>query len=617
MTYSLRNSERSSNQRSSSALWWLLAALAINIGIENSSQAADCAVDSGDTCCPPGSDPKCLSPMDLPSSNGNCIYSGPIVLPRGVANTGTRYSCIKNGGPVPGAAAGAGGAAGAAAGAVAPAAATTPTPMSTSVQRDGTFSMQGKTTGGACGVGEKMNGKFECEGTYNTVQGAQMGNMLTQTAGSMAVQGVGTAGQMSAMQGQSQQAALEAAASTAEKTGYINVGLGAINVGAGIIQFWRARTHTNNARKIAAATNDSTNLTALKTDRQGDLAAGDSFESGTAGWVSKTGAGESDLTNQAIKNFNLNKESGIKMQSRSVINPALAAATTPAEKDKILAAFVKQRDSEGKANLASVKSNLENIGSQAASEQKRVSSAAMGGGIMSLLTGVTQGVNATMSLLSAKQLRDAAKNLTTNTNTAIPFVAPPAASGLDSGSQTAASNPTITGSGLTSDGSAAGSAAPTDTAPGLGAPINPNPLGSGVPNGPAAGKFNADNSPPGGAGGGGLGAAGGGTAPAAATNDDPQAKLAPNDKGNPYETGGVASGGGGGGGKGAEGGPDLNGLLEKFLPKKDEANPANGVVQFGSQAGGADQPFSVLDKNTNIFERVHDTYQDKNRQGRI
>jgi hypothetical protein len=76
-------------------------------------------------------------------------------------------------------------------------------------------------------------------------------------------------------------------------------------------------------------------------------------------------------------------------------------------------------------------------------------------------------------------------------------------------------------------------------------------------------------------------------------------------------------GGGGGGGGGAEKGPDLSGLLAQFLPKKDEEKPGNGILDFGGRNPASDGPISLLDRNANIFDRIHETYQDKNRRGRI
>jgi hypothetical protein len=99
-----------------------------------------------------------------------------------------------------------------------------------------------------------------------------------------------------------------------------------------------------------------------------------------------------------------------------------------------------------------------------------------------------------------------------------------------------------------------------------------------------------------------------------------------NPEGQSYASAGGAAGGGvgmsGGGGKGGGGesaaGMDLNSLLAGFLPKKDDpAIQGKNIMQFGNQGADAMGPVSMFDKNVNIFERVHETYQDKHRKGLI
>jgi hypothetical protein len=76
--------------------------------------------------------------------------------------------------------------------------------------------------------------------------------------------------------------------------------------------------------------------------------------------------------------------------------------------------------------------------------------------------------------------------------------------------------------------------------------------------------------------------------------------------------------GGGGNGKGAEGGPDLSALLEKFLPKKeDDSKKGGSIMDFANQNGAGEQPYSYLDKNANIFQRVSETYRNKQMVGGV
>jgi hypothetical protein len=89
-----------------------------------------------------------------------------------------------------------------------------------------------------------------------------------------------------------------------------------------------------------------------------------------------------------------------------------------------------------------------------------------------------------------------------------------------------------------------------------------------------------------------------------------------------YETGGfgrMAGGpGGGAGGGGGAIGPDLSAMMEKFLGKKGEDGRGQGILDFGQgNARPGQQPYSLLDRNANIFERIHQTYQDRNRRGVI
>ena len=64
-----------------------------------------------------------------------------------------------------------------------------------------------------------------------------------------------------------------------------------------------------------------------------------------------------------------------------------------------------------------------------------------------------------------------------------------------------------------------------------------------------------------------------------------------------------------GAGGGSDGGPDLSKLLEQFLPKKEDV-AQNGIEQYGAR-GPASENDSLLSKDTDIFKRIHDAYQEK------
>jgi hypothetical protein len=159
-----------------------------------------------------------------------------------------------------------------------------------------------------------------------------------------------------------------------------------------------------------------------------------------------------------------------------------------------------------------------------------------------------------------------------------------------------------------------------------------NDLGAGDDSGPGmlpAGKFKAADSSGGGGGGGGAmggGAGAGGAAPAAAA-EDPKAQYATEfGTKERYESGGspgaAAKGAAKAGGK-DDGGIDLNGLLAQFLPKNEEdLGPKNGILDFAGFGGGrapasAEEAPSYLDKNADLFQRIHETYAEKNRKGHV
>jgi hypothetical protein len=90
-------------------------------------------------------------------------------------------------------------------------------------------------------------------------------------------------------------------------------------------------------------------------------------------------------------------------------------------------------------------------------------------------------------------------------------------------------------------------------------------------------------------------------------------------------TGAVAAGGKGGSGS-KDSGIDLGALLAQFMPKgcegPDAANnpgcapkePGEDIQEYANRKP-ANETGSFLDKNANIFDRIHQTLQDKNRKG--
>jgi hypothetical protein len=172
--------------------------------------------------------------------------------------------------------------------------------------------------------------------------------------------------------------------------------------------------------------------------------------------------------------------------------------------------------------------------------------------------------------------------------------------------------------------------------------INPNApsgalLGQGTDaggdvgvNAPVAGDFKAGAGGGAGAGaGGGAGAGaggggGGGNSGGVGASDEAKAayasEFATKER---YETGGTgAPGGAKPGAKPNDGaGIDLNGLLAQFLPKGDDEASKHSIldsVAFGGNRNVANEEApSYLDKNADLFQRIHETMSEKNRKGQL
>lgn len=199
-----------------------------------------------------------------------------------------------------------------------------------------------------------------------------------------------------------------------------------------------------------------------------------------------------------------------------------------------------------------------------------------------------------------------------------------AADQLPEDSKGGGTNPVITGSGYGGGDAAAATSdeEKTEKDKGLGDGFNTanaprGPAGQG----PVAGvfKFGDGGGDKGGGGGGGLGGGSTGAATDGSGEAAPEgAKLADMAKNaGAFESAGATFGGGGGSGGGG-GAIDLAGMLGQLMPKKDEDEKGGkgSILDYGKKGEG-DGPMSLLDKNANIFERIHQTYQEKNRKGNV
>jgi hypothetical protein len=157
---------------------------------------------------------------------------------------------------------------------------------------------------------------------------------------------------------------------------------------------------------------------------------------------------------------------------------------------------------------------------------------------------------------------------------------------------------------------------------------NDSGAGNSDVNAPGAGKFQAGTAgggPGGGAGGGAPAVGGGGGSNGPGPQEEAKAAYA-SEFGTKerYENGGAAGPGGAKGGAGAkkdDPGIDLNGLLAQFLPKgEDEAGKHSILdsVSFGGNRNVANEEApSYLDKNADLFQRIHETMSEKNRRGQL
>jgi hypothetical protein len=283
-----------------------------------------------------------------------------------------------------------------------------------------------------------------------------------------------------------------------------------------------------------------------------------------------------------------------------------------------------ERQGQLEKKQTDIKKNLGKIQGVAQDEQSEVSKAALAGGMLSLATGIGQLIQGKLNHDAGEKMIEASEDLKSAEGQARSFQPLPAfqpnPGTLTQGNKNSGA---ITGNGQQNQASATEEEKVADGGGDLGDPIAPRSIDPTTPPaGPAPGNFVSGN---GGGGGGGSGGGaglggGGGLSPSHEGEDSEGSSRVAESVRNPslYESGGgmVQAGGGGGGGSS---GPDLSGLLAQFLPKDQEKPQKNGILDFGSRAPAAQSelPISLLDKNANLFERIHRTYQEKNQRGLI
>ncbi|MGK5088840.1 hypothetical protein WDW86_14880, partial [Bdellovibrionota bacterium FG-2] len=59
-------------------------------------------------------------------------------------------------------------------------------------------------------------------------------------------------------------------------------------------------------------------------------------------------------------------------------------------------------------------------------------------------------------------------------------------------------------------------------------------------------------------------------------------------------------------------------MMAQLLKKDEEGMGKNNILDYGAAVRGpAADSGSLLDRNADIFKRIHETYQDRNKRGNI
>ncbi len=450
------------------------------------------------------------------------------------------------------------------------------------------------------GDGQKYN---NCGVTNAIVTGAQVTAAAGQFGGAAIASSMGQGVQNNATQSGSQSQLYQQSGEMAESVGKYQVGLGAVEIGLGVAALMRGRTHKKAEDDI------------IKIKKQTEEAARN-------GTVNQSGS---------INLQNLNSQprgsvpGGPETNSK---NPHYAAAQLGITKD----ALKEQQDMKAKAKEGATTALIAGVRDLAA-------------GLTNMKTGKdAQEVAQEMKKAeegAAAALDAMAGNLSSAFPTPIPSGSP--IGDPVPGAEISGALPTSPGSGFgpptslalngkpvvgSADGSTDG-AVDSSGNPSAGLSLG-QPFDTSSPeksSGGDASKLGEIAEVKGGAGSGGGG--GGGFAPGGLTSAGNDAANAAEAQAKPidsrgaanYDSGGGSSGSSGGGGR-PDSGPDLSGLLGMLKqPGEKEEKPGNNSLEFGGRGpasgDGFDGTASFLDKNVNIFERVHLTYQEKHKAGAV
>lgn len=455
-----------------------------------------------------------------------------------------------------------------------------------------------------CSVGTTLDSRFSCGSTRTFIDTAKIANVAGQAIGSAAQQVMGAQSQMRMMQdGVSQSGALKNAAEMQMSGAQMQTAIGAANTAAGVYELYKSFEHKKNKDELTKELNS--NFTA-EANAKGQM-YGDGRLKTDKGYIT---SGQK-LGTTAIEKFQLNNGKGTQLYSERLGQLAAVVNTYPAGTPQHTAALT-EYNALLKRKTQHVEGAVNDIGSHAAQEQAKIQRESMDAGVQSTVMGLSQLIQGSFNMQAAKLTMDAADKMQAAANTGPQFAPITPNNTWNNADPLAPRSPTTIRNSQPESQAAVEEEKGMDE-PGLGAPLAPMKNDGLVGTPPGAAKFVAKD-PPAGGGGGGGGVSGASTSPASGgSGEEPSARLADN-RGAPGYEGGGSYGSGGGMAATAGGGPDLSGLLAKFLPNKEEEQAKNNILDYGGRAPASDENGSLLDRNANLFERIHNAYQEKQRK---
>jgi hypothetical protein len=445
-----------------------------------------------------------------------------------------------------------------------------------------------------CKYSATIDGKFACDGTYSDIEMGQLGDAIGQVAGSAATQVVGQQQQIKAQGSGSQADALEGAATTSQTAGMAQGAKGMMNMFFGMKHMKNKGDHEKNAKDIETATGEG----AIANQNPGHTGSG---RDATDDAYFKAANGDK-ITTSVISKFKINED-----------GEGISRGCTPGSADYIECMNFRRQQQTTRHRVSS--DRIEEIGAEASSEQQQAAKAAKGAGIMSLMKGAADAIQAAGNLMAAKEYQKAADKLRgAEGQGGIGGYAPPTFNFSPSGATGNQGGGGLGNFNTGSDQAAVAGEVLTD-------PKNDD-LGQGFGNpsddklagvGPTPSAF-SPAAPQGGGGGGGLGMGGGGSTGSTPQEQEQQAAMA-QDGGSLGYSAGVYRGGGGGRAGGGGKDPDISGMMAAMMGKKEEG-AKNSILDYGSR-GPASMNDGLLSADTDLFKQVSKRYQQKNQIGAV